>query len=708
MGHNCIVTILLPLLAFAAHAAAAPMSFRILFGENQERLADYSGSVSLSQGRVLRTTPWRFFKDDAVEGTNSWKLQLKRTVFENQPDEPRPFNSGGPLENIVPAGVDVTVDAPESATARVTTQAGDFEIALRELRPDRVLRFLDGDVVVQRTPAPEQVSPPVSASPDDEHDYPSMTVTGDGTVWLAWQAYRRTNDLERKREKGDHVWVRHSTENGWSEPFRLTGRESDVFQTAVAHDGTGNVWVVWAERDGQSWDLYARRYDGTDWSGREQLTSGSTPNTFHRLVADGKGDLHLVWISHPDGRSRVMWSKLSGGEWSEPMEVSGPSAWMPAVAVDSANNLYVAWDSYGEGNYDILLRKIGADGSLGELQQVTRSPRFQAHASLAVDQQDRVWVAWDESGVNWGKDWGRDDTWRGSVLYSDREIRVAVLEGGVWKQPAAAFRAAVPPRYHRYAENPQLACDRSGRIWMIFQIRTSTRTNRQDYWSAGGYWEEFLTSFEGDRWTPTMPISDSSSRPDGIFRLAGGGDGIRIAWASDNRPFPSPGSGKGVRHQINTAFLNTQLPVRDPVLVGFEEPAARASLVHRDEPDDVRRIRGYRAEVDGATYRILRGDFHRHTEISSDGSGDGSVEDYFRYMMDAASMDTGIIGDHNAGNDDEYTWWRTEKANDLFFVPGAYTPLFGYERSVPYPNGHRNVVFAGRGIRTPPIGRDRS
>jgi hypothetical protein len=66
-------------------------------------------------------------------------------------------------------------------------------------------------------------------------------------------------------------------------------------------------------------------------------------------------------------------------------------------------------------------------------------------------------------------------------------------------------------------------------------------------------------------------------------------------------------------------------------------------------------------------------------------------------------MDTGILGDHNAGNDDEYSWWRTEKAIDLYHVPGRFTPLFGYERSPGYPNGHRNVVFAQRGVRTLPF-----
>ena len=39
-------------------------------------------------------------------------------------------------------------------------------------------------------------------------------------------------------------------------------------------------------------------------------------------------------------------------------------------------------------------------------------------------------------------------------------------------------------------------------------------------------------------------------------------------------------------------------------------------------------------------------------------------------------------------------------------MPGAFTPLYAYERSVPYPNGHRNVIFDHRGVRTLPIPPD--
>src|SRR5439155_3985455 len=102
------------------------------------------------------------------------------------------------------------------------------------------------------------------------------------------------------------------------------------------------------------------------------------------------------------------------------------------------------------------------------------------------------------------------------------------------------------------------------------------------------------------------------------------------------------------------------------------------------------------------TYRILRGEFHRHTEISWDGGADGSLEDMFRYGIDAADLDWIGNGDHDNGAGREYSWWLVQKFTDAFHVPGAFTPMFTYERSVSYPHGHRNCLFARRGIRTLP------
>jgi hypothetical protein len=650
----------------------------------------------VSPGKVVRVAPWRFLRGDAVNGS-AWKLKLGRMLFENQPDLPRPIASPGQTQNIVPAGVEVTVDAPANADVEIKTEQGNFRLRLQDLRDGRVLRFRDGDVTVQRSPTPQQVS----ESNGEEHDYPSVAVTRSGAVWVAWQAYQ---------DGGDHVYARYSTSGGWSQPMRLTGQKSDIYQTGVAEDSTGRIWVVWSERAGEDWDLYARTYNGKEWSARQRLTAAHRPNMFHRLVADGGGNLHLVWVGWQDGQSHLYWSRLRGNDWSEPMEISGPSTWMPAAATDSKRNLYVAWDSYRNGNYDIYFRRIAADGAAGEIERVTKSPRFQAHATLAVDRQDRVWLAWDESGANWGKDYARDDIWRGTVLYTDRRPRVAVWESGAWKQPSADPMAAMPRRYNRYVENPRLLCDGSGRLWLELEVRTSTAMNRADYWANNGRWERFLTSLEGDHWTAAVPVPQSSTRPDGFYQMAPAANGFWAAWVNDNRAFGPQGGGarggaaapRAQPGEIDAAaFAFDAAPAR-PDLMEFAEAPGNAALVHAEEAADVKRIRSFTA---AGGLHIYRGDFHRHTEISGDGAGDGSLEDYFRYMIDAAAMDTGIVSDHNAG-DKEYTWWRTEKAIDLFHIPAGFTPLFGYERSVPYPNGHRNVVFDHRGVKVLPISRD--
>jgi hypothetical protein len=694
------------------------VSFRVVFGEKQERPKDYSGSISLSAGKLLGIKPWRFFGTDTIEGGAAWKLQTKAAVFEAQPDMPRPLSTPGQIPNLVPAGITVTVEAPPTAIARIRTAQGSFEFPLRDLRGGRVLWFADGDAWVQQTPSARQISPPATGAGSEEHDHPSLTVTRQNVTWIAWQAYQNN---------GDNVYARYSTASGWSEPYRLTDEKGDIFRTALAEDSQGRIWAVWSERTGQNWDLYAKTFARGAWSARRKLTSANAPNTFQRLVADRAGTLHLVWTGYQDGESHVYWSKLNGDAWTPPREISGVSAWAPDAACDSKGNLYVAWDSYRTGNYDIFLRTVSADGTLGALQQVTHSPRFQAHASLAVDKQDRVWLAWDESGSNWGKDYNRDDTWRGTTLYSDRHPRIAVLENGQWKQPAADIVSAVPNRYNRYSQLPKLAVAADGRIWVSLQLRTAAGMSRTDFWAANGHWERFITSLEGGRWTPLAPIPESNSRNEAPFEMRAGPSRLWMTWATDNRPMVGqPGQGaanaKGQKkgqqkavggpartppvYEVDAASFATDMAVQPPLLAAFQETGGNAASLHLNEPADVARMRSYRTTVQGANYRIVRGDFHRHTEISTDGAGDGSLNDYFRYMLDAAAMDTGVITDHNAGNDNEYTWWRTEKAHDLFLIPGRYTPLFGYERSVPYPNGHRNIVFAQRGVRTLPIGRE--
>jgi hypothetical protein len=59
-------------------------------------------------------------------------------------------------------------------------------------------------------------------------------------------------------------------------------------------------------------------------------------------------------------------------------------------------------------------------------------------------------------------------------------------------------------------------------------------------------------------------------------------------------------------------------------------------------------------------------------------------------------------GDHDNGGGDEYMWWLIQKVADIHLHPPYFVAAQSYERSLNYPNGHRNVIMPRRGIRPLP------
>ncbi|MCX7015624.1 MAG: DUF3604 domain-containing protein, partial [Candidatus Sumerlaeota bacterium] len=150
----------------------------------------------------------------------------------------------------------------------------------------------------------------------------------------------------------------------------------------------------------------------------------------------------------------------------------------------------------------------------------------------------------------------------------------------------------------------------------------------------------------------------------------------------------------------------------DPTLIA-PTPDPPADPPHPNETADIAAVHNHPVTINGHTYKIIRGDLHRHTDSSWDGSNDSSVEDLFRYAYDAAQMDFVMPSDHHnqlEGKNNQnvlytnpawnyYPWRRTQKFDDMYYTPEVLTPMHGYERSVAYPHGHRNVVFPQRSAR---------
>ena len=217
-------------------------------------------------------------------------------------------------------------------------------------------------------------------------------------------------------------------------------------------------------------------------------------------------------------------------------------------------------------------------------------------------------------------------------------------------------------------------------------------------------WETYVTALAGEEWTHPLPIPVTGGRSDHLTRIARGGQGRLFAvWATDHRNYDDY-----LFQKADVYFAAV------PGLGGSANPAQlepprslealRIFTRHPNEAENLARIRNYRIESEGKTYRIFRGDTHRHTEWSADGNNDGSITDTYRYALNAAELDYLGLSEHhnNGGPNIEYINWLLGQRVDVYTVPGRFVPIYGYERGVGYPNGHRNIFFATRGNPTFP------
>ncbi len=521
-------------------------------------------------------------------------------------------------------------------------------------------------------------------------DFPSIAVGSDGTAWVCYAAFTGMEDEIRVRKHADGRWDTFT---------RLPGVSGDVWMPKALVDGEGRFWVVWSQQEKGNWDVWARALEGNNWLKPHRITSAPGPDINAAAMIDGNERIIVAWQGSRNGQSDIFLKIMENGRWGDEITVCDDPAndWYPAVAADGNGTVYVAWDSYRNGNYDIFLRTY-RDGKLGEEMAVTGEPNYQVNATLACDSEDRLWVVWEYGDANWAKDQGytlRSGGKVGSAIYNVRDVKVAVLTNGSVMQPMGSVAATLPAAEQWMVHGPVLREGADGRMWMLFRHRRGGRGGQSKV-----FWLDYVTWYKGDGWAEAIPVPEGLGRLSGYGSLAAAPDGrLWVAWHTDNRV--ESNYHKAVHDDVYAGLMEALSASGEPKLEAYTAlPEESLREGHGDEAGDVEAIRSYRTEVDGVKCGIVRGDLHRHTEFSWDNGGrtDGSVIEFYRYMMDGAAMDFGAVTDHNAGGDYLYWYWLTQKSSDLFHAPGGFVPLYGYERSAVYPWGHRNIFHSERGV----------
>ncbi len=782
------------LFCLTSSALAEDAGVLILLGAKDKETTVWDGGMTVSAGSVTEVSGWRFERTDKITGKAEWQVSTRNATIQGRANKQAaqakakanenrlkrvaalagPMQDNGILARLV--GIDETTEV------RVTTKQGDFAFKLSDVPFGARKEMLDGKVIVQRTASGRALS---TTRADD--DFPAIALGPKNTVYVTWQSFTPGIDRDERAKRwekepedlsflakpagGDQLFLAARKDQQWGESVAITKPGRDIYKSAVAVDGDGAAWVFWSERDAKSgFDIHVRAMSAGGQLNDDSLIAGEPGNELMPVATtDSNGRIWVAWMAAEKGKFCIKAIYQAEGDWSAPITVSENNAncWNPAIAA-TKGKVAVAWDTYEKGDYDVMMREFDLKGkAVTAPVAVANTHDYEARASIAYDKDGALYIAWEQSGQTWGKDWGAYDGSDGIGLYRDRKIGLMVRKDGQWMEPAGDVTAALPgalafsaARFNRgappvspetedatinasayldpaqrkgvpgkhaeagkgsgtYNNLGRLLCDAEGRVWCI--VRGRQNNSRA---VLGSTWVSAAAYLEGDKWTGPILIPHSENLIYNLPALAAGPKALLIAHNTDHRmgrlgefQASKDPKGKGGNAALDAAkdpFDNDVFFSRIPVPAGAMKPVVLKPATKQplDNPqpsartiaerDEVKRIRDYRANVGGKELRILRGEFHRHTEISGDGGGDGPLEDMWRYGMDGALMDWLGNGDHDHGNGREYPWWLTQKTTDAFHIPGAFDPMFTYERSVSFPEGHRNVVFAQRGVRTLP------
>jgi hypothetical protein len=706
-------------------------SVQLLLGVGDSEGRPWGGRVKVDHGEVVGVEGYRFHAKDVTTGRDAW--QAKTHVvrkFAPKLAKGKATSTGTPGPIVAANGVIVMLKAPTDAVLSVTTDGGNFPLKLADLASGSPHSYLDGKVVAQRI----ATGAPLRNGPLQE-DFPAAAADARGDAWVAYVVHRPYGPefLESFHERpknfadfapkggGDQVRLLHFADGRAADPIEVTAPELDIWRPAVAVAGDGAVVVAWSENQRGNWDIVRRRYDPPtkSWSEPKRVTTDPGADTDVVLATAPDGKIWMSWQAWRDGQADILLAEVDGTQ--EPTNISDHSAndWSPALAFDKNGRPFVAFDSYRSGNYDVFLWTGGPAG--GRLTTLAATARFEARPTLAIDPRGRPWVAYEERDPGWGKDAENLVKGKGSTLYRSAAVKVCCVDGDRLLEAPDPV-AGAPESVRAMNGYPRIAAARDGRIWLAFRHRLEAIWGGPAVMVVGGVWTEYATALAGKSWEAPQPLPRSDGLLDNRPALVTRADGPALVFYNSDgrlRREAEFNSDRNLRYWMHSgtpggldASFNEDLEVaallplsKDATVDPFAGPrlaeGAQPAPVHAGEPADVARMRAYRIQAGGKTYRLLRGDFHRHTELSMDGGSDGSLEDMWRYAIDAAALDWIGNNDHDNGGGKEYTWWLAQKTTDLYNSP-RLAGLFSYERSNAYPHGHRNVMFARRGIRTLP------
>lgn len=334
----------------------------------------------------------------------------------------------------------------------------------------------------------------------------------------------------------------------WGTPQAIVTGLKQANRPALAYtsDDTSHLLIAHAVWESDGVLLYATQAPGHLWSKGTKIANGIAPS----LVADAKGDLHLVYADRFGDNYEIYYVYLHAGRWSLPTNISHTtgSSGQPVVALGSDGSLHAAWMDNTPGYWTIY--HAWENGIFWSSQPIP-SARGAAPA-IAAGLDGSIYVAWQNKATGANDTNGppdvfvarraADKTWGLPLDISDRpgvesigahmaatsdgmiqliwvdgstNIRYAYGIGTQWSAPQTLSAAAT-------ARGPRIVVEQGTLLHVV--------------WDEGGLVRGVSAQAMSAKWPKAIVITDPTANLRDVTLALRPEGGLAVGWVQIARP----------------------------------------------------------------------------------------------------------------------------------------------------------------------------
>lgn len=249
-----------------------------------------------------------------------------------------------------------------------------------------------------RSAPPITWSAPTNISNNAGHSLsPALAVDGTGTLHAVWYdnsagnldvfyASRRVDDAE------------------WSPAVNVSNTPGNSYWPAIAVDGQGNVHVAWDDSGANREILYVMKPAGSAaWTAPMNISNSAGASRLVALATDAAGAVHAVWNDDTPGNAEIYYALRPAGStsWTTPVVIAATAgtSWSPAIALDIAGAIHVAWHDFTPGVTEIYYATKPPGGAWSSPANVSRTIGASYSPALGADSRGWLHLVWTDAIV---------------------------------------------------------------------------------------------------------------------------------------------------------------------------------------------------------------------------------------------------------------------------------------------------------------------